>query len=359
MQSTHIPERLAALRSLLAAHDLDAIVITKEVNLHYFSGFRGDDTTLVVTGDKQYLVTDDRYTEQARQQAPSYEIVEQRNGLLLRTSEVLIKAEAKRIGFEGNALTYDRYEKLRDLLKGRDFTTSLNLGPLRQIKDAEEIASIRKACEIADAAFYDVLDYMKAGQTELDIAAHMEAFMRAKGSEGPSFTTIVASGVRGALPHGVATSKVLADGDFVTMDYGAIYEGYHSDITRTVVIGHAHKRQRAVYDAVLHAQEHALTLIRPGASGKSIDGAVRKELAKSQLSFGHGLGHSLGLEIHEEPRLSPKSSCEALVPGMLITDEPGYYEAGWGGLRIEDTVLVTADGCERLTTSDKRLFEIV
>ena len=358
MQSTHIPERLAALRSLMAEHQLDAFVVSKEVNLHYFSGFRGDDTMLVITPSKQFLVTDSRYTEQAHQQAPLYELVEQTAGLLLRTSEVLIAEKAKAIGFEGNALTYDRYAKLKGLLHGRAFETSVDLGVLRQVKDAEEIACIRKACEIADKAFYDVVDYMKPGMTELDVAAHMEAFMRAHGSDGPSFTTIVASGVRGALPHGVATDKVLEDGDFVTMDYGAIYEGYHSDITRTVVIGHASKRQRAVYDAVLHAQELALTLIRPGASGKSVDAAVRAELAKSGLAFGHGLGHSLGLEIHEEPRLSPKSACEALVPGMLITDEPGYYESGWGGLRIEDTVLVTPSGCERFTTSDKRLVEI-
>lgn len=358
MQSSHIPQRLAALRSLMREHHLDAVVITKEVNLYYFSGFRGDDTALVVTNDKEFLVTDSRYTEQARQQAPIFELIEQKNGLLLRTSELLIAEEAKHIGFEGNALTYARYAKLKELLQGRDFSASLNLDALRQIKDAEEIACIKKACEIADAAFYDVLDYMKAGKTELDVAAHMESFMRAHGSEGPSFTTIVASGVRGALPHGVATEKVLEPGDFVTMDYGAIYEGYHSDITRTVVIGAASERQKQIYDAVLRAQEHALTLIRPGVSGKSVDAAVRAELAKHDLSFGHGLGHSLGLEIHEEPRLSPKSLCEALVPGMLITDEPGYYEAGWGGLRIEDTVLVTAGGSERLTTSEKRLFEI-
>ena len=353
MQSTHIPERLAALRSLMAEHQLDAFVVSKEVNLHYFSGFRGDDTMLVITPSKQFLVTDSRYTEQAHQQAPLYELVEQTAGLLLRTSEVLIAEKAKAIGFEGNALTYDRYAKLKGLLHGRAFETSVDLGVLRQVKDAEEIACIRKACELSKGK-----NGREADMTELDVAAHMEAFMRAHGSDGPSFTTIVASGVRGALPHGVATDKVLEDGDFVTMDYGAIYEGYHSDITRTVVIGHASKRQRAVYDAVLHAQELALTLIRPGASGKSVDAAVRAELAKSGLAFGHGLGHSLGLEIHEEPRLSPKSACEALVPGMLITDEPGYYESGWGGLRIEDTVLVTPSGCERLTTSDKRLVEI-
>lgn len=354
-----IQTRLAALRNLMAEHKLDALVITKEVNLHYFSGFRGDDTTLVITEGQQFLITDSRYTQQAKEQAPEFTLVEQKDGLLHRTAELLIKGNAQRIGFEGNGLLYDRYLALRKLLPGRSLETPLNLGPLRQVKDEGEIANIRKACAIADAAFYDILPFMKAGKTELEIAAHMEAFMRGKGSEGPSFPTIVASGLRSALPHGIATEKRLEEGDFVTMDYGAIYRGYHSDITRTVVIGKASARQKAVYAAVLAAQEHALTLIRPGASGKAIDAAVREKLQEHGLAFGHGLGHSLGLEIHEEPRLSPKSTCESLQPFMLLTDEPGYYEPGWGGLRIEDTVLVTKDGCERLTTSDKTLHEIL
>lgn len=359
MQSTHISHRLAALRKLMTEHKLDAFIMNREVNLHYFSGFRGDDTILVITSDRQYLVTDSRYTEQAKAQAPAFELVEQKDGLLHRTAEVLIEGNAQHIGFEGNGLLYDRYLALHKLLPGRSFATPLNLGPLRQVKDAEEIACIQKACEIADAAFVDVLTFLKAGRTELEVAAHMEAFMRAHGSEGPSFPTIVASGLRGALPHGIATDKRLEAGDFVTMDYGAIYEGYHSDITRTVVLGQASERQKDVYAAVLAAQEHALTLIRPGASGKAVDAAVREKLKEHGLAFGHGLGHSLGLEIHEEPRLSPKSTCEHLEPGMLITDEPGYYEPGWGGLRIEDTVLVTEDGSKRLTTSKKSLHEIV
>ena len=353
-----IQRRLSALRALLSEHHLDAVVVTKEVNLQYFSGFRGDDTTLVITHDHAYLVTDSRYTEQAKQQAPAFTLVEQKDGLLKKTAEVLANADAKAIGFEGNAMIFDTYAKLKELLKGRTFETPLCLDTLRQIKDAGEIASIRKACEIADAAFADVIQYMKVGMTELDVAAHMESFMRAHGSEGPSFTTIMASGVRGALPHGVATGKVIEAGEFVTMDYGAIYGGYHSDITRTVVMGTPSARQREVYDAVLEAQKYALTLIRPGASGRDIDAKVRAKLKEHDLGFGHGLGHSVGLEIHEEPRLSPKSTCESLQPGIVITDEPGVYLPGWGGLRIEDSVLVTEDGCEPLTKADKNLIEI-
>ena len=192
------------------------------------------------------------------------------------------------------------------------------------------------------------------------MAARLEQVMREAGSEKPSFDTIVASGLRGSMPHGTATEKVIEAGDFVTMDYGAKYQGYCSDITRTVCVGEATARQREVYGAVLGAQELVLSLIAPGKSGKEIDAASREFLKKYDLAqyFGHGLGHSLGLEIHEEPRLSPSSTCEHLMPGMLITDEPGVYLPGWGGLRIEDTVLVTATGSERLTKSSKQLVEI-
>ena len=355
-----LEHRLAALRQLLAEKNLDAALITKEVNLHYFSGFRGDDTALIVTPNAQFLITDNRYTEQASQQATTYTIIEQKKGLWHEVAEIIKKLGAKRIGFEGKNLTVDTFGRLQKELGDAKLAVSLALDDLRQVKDAEEIACIRKACKIADKAYEDVVKFIRPGITEFAIAAHMENVMRELGSEGPSFATIVASGARGALPHGTPTEKIIEEGDFVTMDYGAIYQGYHSDITRTVCVGRASDRQREVYARVLAAQELALTKIKPDVSGKSVDAAVREYLKKYDLAqyFGHGLGHSLGLEIHEEPRLSPKSTCEALVPNMLITDEPGVYFAGKGGLRIEDTVLVTTTGAERLTKSAKELIEI-
>lgn len=356
-----LEKRMEALRALLRKQGLDAVIVTKEVNLMYFSGFRGDDTMLVVTPARQFLITDNRYTEQARQQAPRYELVEQKHGLTARTAELLAALGAKRIGFEGKHMTYQRYRDFASRLPECTLTGDLDLDALRQIKDAGEIAKIRKACEIADAAYEDVLSFLRPGVTEFEVAAHMEGYMRAHGSEGPSFAIIVASGKRGALPHGTPTQKVIEEGDFVTMDYGAIYEGYHSDITRTLCVGRASERQRETYAHVLEAQELALTLIKPGASGKAVDAAVRQLFARYGLDayFGHGLGHSLGLEIHEEPRLSPHSTCEHLAPGMLITDEPGVYFADWGGLRIEDTVLVTEQGSEALTKATKKLIEII
>ena len=236
----------------------------------------------------------------------------------------------------------------------------LRLDPLRQVKDAEEISCIREACRIADSAFHDALRWLRPGIAEREVATRLERFMQELGSERPAFPTIVASGSRGSLAHGVATEKLIAPGEFVTMDFGAVFKGYHSDMTRTVCAGRADERQRRVYAAVLRAQMKGLSEVRAGASGKDVDRAARECLAADGLAehFGHGLGHSLGLEIHEEPRLSPKSTCEHLEPGMLVTVEPGVYIPGWGGVRIEDTVLVTAGGGERLTTSCKELVEL-
>ena len=353
--------RLESVRALLEEKGLDAVVINKLENLHYFSGFTGDDTLLVITAHTAQLVTDFRYIEQAGKQAPLFEIVEQKHGLLAKAADCLKILGCKQIGFEGNALLYDDFAALTKMLDGAAFNTALKLDELRQVKDAEELACIRKAVAISDLAFDDVLKFLRPGISEIDVAAHMENFMRAHGSERPAFTTIVASGVRGSLPHGVATEKLIVDGEFVTMDYGAVYKGYHSDITRTVCVGHADEKHRKLYDTVLKSQLLGVEKVQLGASGKAIDKVVRDYLTKEGYGpyFGHGLGHSLGLEIHEEPRLSPSSTCEHLSENMLITVEPGVYLPGWGGLRIEDTVLVTGEGGVPLTASSKQFIEIL
>ena len=217
---------------------------------------------------------------------------------------------------------------------------------MRQIKDAAEIDCIKRACEIADKAFAEILKFIKAGVREYEVAAEMEYLMRKFGSERAAFDTIVASGVRGSLPHG--------------RDFGAVYNGYHSDITRTICVGKASAKQREIYNAVLSAQMYGLEVIKVGVGGKAIDEKVRERL--KSLGYGdyftHSLGHSLGLNIHEEPRLSPLSKCERLEVNMLVTDEPGVYIPNFGGVRIEDTVLVTQYGALPLTKSPKKLLEI-
>ena len=351
--------RIARLRALLAEKVVDAVLVTKEENVHYFSGFRGDSTALLVTPEQLILVTDSRYTEQAAAEAPAYEIVEQRDGLYKKIAEVAMDCGIIALAFEGGVLSYDSYTKMQGLLGEISFDTSLNLDPLRQVKDADEIALIRRACKIADEGFAHILSYIQPGMTELEVAAELEHHMRTLGSERPAFQTIIASGIRGSLPHGVASDKVIARGDLVTMDFGAVCAGYHSDITRTICVGHADARQRELYDAVLTAQQRALAALRPGVTGIEVDRVARDYLAEHNLNqyFGHGLGHSLGLEIHEEPRLS-KAGETLLQPNMLITDEPGVYIPGWGGIRIEDTVLITTDGADPLTHAPKEFIEI-
>ena len=355
-----IKDRIEALRDYLHDQRLDGVIINKLENLHYFSGFTGDDTMLVVSAEDAVLVTDFRYVEQARQEAPDYRLAKQEKGLLLRVAEVVQELGITQVGFEGAALVVDWYGKIKEQVGDRITLKSVNLNDLRQIKDQEELECIRKAVAISDKAFEDIITYIKPGISENQVAARLEGVMRSLGSQRPAFTTITASGKRGSLPHGTATEKLINAGEFVTMDYGAVYKGYHSDITRTLCVGRADVKQRDVYDAVLQAQLLGVSLVRPGAAGKAVDGEVRKYLHARGYAeyFGHGLGHSLGLEIHESPTLSPRSTCEGLQPNTLITVEPGVYIPHWGGVRIEDTVLVTDTSHEVLTSSPKELIEL-
>lgn len=353
-------DRLIGLREYLREQELDGVVVSKLENLHYFSGFTGDDSMLVIGMNTAQLVTDFRYVEQAAREAPDFKVKKQEKGLLKRVAEVINEDGLSRVGFEGGSLCYDWHRKIAGQLHDVDFTHSVSLDSLRQVKSQEELACIRRAMEIGDEAFEYILTYIRPGISELDVAAALENCMRQKGSRRPSFDTIVASGKRGSLPHGTATEKLINVGEFVTMDYGAVYKGYHSDMTRTVCMGRADEKQRHVYSTVLKAQELGVSLVQPGASGKEVDRLVRQQIAEAGYGryFGHGLGHSVGLEIHEEPRLSPSSTCEALAENMLVTVEPGIYIPDWGGVRIEDTVVVKEGGCEILTHSPKELIEL-
>lgn len=352
--------RLNHLREFLRENGLDGVVVSKLENVHYFSGFTGDDSMLVIGMNSAQLVTDFRYVEQAEKEAPDFHVRKQEKGLLRRVGELVNEAGMTKVGFEGRNLCFDWHNRIAGFLPDTDFTKSVSLDALRQIKSQEELACIRKAMAIGDEAFDYILTYIRPGISENDVAAALENVMRAKGSQRPSFTTIVASGKRGSLPHGTATEKLINVGEFVTMDYGAVYKGYHSDMTRTICVGSADARQRSIYNLVLQGQRLGVSLVKPGASGKSVDMAVRQLFRQAGYDkyFGHGLGHSVGLEIHEEPRLSPASTCEALVENMLVTVEPGIYIPEWGGVRIEDTVAVTPDGCEILTHSAKELIEL-
>ncbi|MBR0103153.1 MAG: aminopeptidase P family protein [Selenomonadaceae bacterium] len=352
-------ERLIRLQEEIAAKELDAVLITKVPNVTYFSGFRGDSSALLIGKNFRKLITDGRYTEQAITQAKSFTLVEQTEGLYKKIVEEIKISGCKRIGFEGLTMTVAEHSYLKKELKGVEFK-SVALDKLRQVKDAAEIANIRRACEIADDAFKKVLEVIKPGIREVEVAAELEYFMRRLGSEAAAFSTIVASGWRGSLPHGTASDKTISAGELVTMDFGAKFNGYCSDITRTVCVGRATADQRKIYNLVLNAQLYGLEVITAGKGGVEIDSAVRDRLTAAGYGrfFVHGLGHGVGLEIHEEPRLSKLSKCESLLPNMIVTDEPGIYIENFGGVRIEDTVLVTASTAQPLTRSPKHLIEL-
>lgn len=359
MAGFNFSARLERLMKKISDEQVDAILIYKPENVYYFSGFNGDSTILFVSKNFCKLITDGRYTEQAENQAKNFEVVKQTEGLFSKLADEIKNSAVKMIGFEGNFFTFDEHANLKEKISNVELK-SVELNSLRQIKDAAEISCIRQACAIADKAFTELLKFIKTGVREFEVAAELEYLMRKFGSERAAFDTIVASGVRGSLPHGRASDKIIENGELVTIDFGAVYNGYHSDITRTICVGKPSTRQREIYNAVLSAQIYGLEVIKAGLSGKAIDEKVRERL--KNLGYGeyfvHGLGHSLGLEIHEEPRLSPRSKCESLEVNMLVTDEPGVYIPDFGGVRIEDTVLVTVDGAESLTKSPKNLLEI-
>ena len=352
-------DRLIRLKEKISAEEIDALLVTKIPNVTYFSGFRGDSTAIFIGKNFLKLITDGRYINQARQQTKNFALVEQTEGLYKKIVAEIKSSGCKKIGVEGLVMTVAELSYLKKELAGVEFK-SVALDTLRQVKDAAEIAQIQVACEIADDAFKKVLAVLKPNVREIEVAAELEYFMRRLGSEKAAFDTIVASGWRGSLPHGVATEKKICAGELVTMDFGAVYNGYCSDITRTVCVGRASAEQKKIYNAVLDAQLYGLEIITAGKGGKEIDEAVRERLTAAgyEKFFVHGLGHGVGLEIHEEPRLSKRSKCESLLPNMIVTDEPGLYIENFGGVRIEDTVLVTGGGAQPLTLAQKNLIEL-
>lgn len=343
----------------MSEHGVQGMLISKPENRRYFSGFSGSSGMLFISEHKSYLLTDFRYIEQAGAETEGYDIVRYTVSANELLSELAAKQDVRVIGFESDFVTYDVFAKLTECLPIPQFVP-MQLDSLRRIKDSNEIALIKKAVEIADQAFSHILSFIRPGISEQAVALELEYHMGKLGAERPAFDTITASGKRGALPHGKASSKMIERGDFVTMDFGAVYQGYHSDITRTICVGTSTARQREIYDLVLTAQLAGVQAVQPGKTGKEIDSVARKIIADAGFGeyFGHGLGHGVGLNIHEDPRLSPNSGQMTVMENMVVTVEPGIYLPEWGGIRIEDTVLVNGNGCEILTTSSKQLLEI-
>lgn len=340
----------------------DAAFIFSEVNCRYFTGFVTTDDVLVVTRDRAVLFADSRYVEAARTQAKGCEVrLLTEMGAQLR--EAAEEFGIRTAGFESGRLPYAAAVRLQKMLPKVAFDTGDALSDviegLRMIKSDEEVAKITRAQEITDAAYRHILSYIRPGVAERDLALEIEYFMKKHGASGPSFDLIVVSGENSSLPHGVPGARRLQEGDFVTMDTGAVVDGYCSDMTRTVVLGKADDEMKKVYATVLRAQLAAEEAIRPGAVCSDIDRVARGLIdgAGYQGRFGHGLGHSVGLEIHESPRFSP--ACHTVLqPGMIMTVEPGIYLEGRFGVRIEDFGVVTADGFHIFTRSPKELTEL-
>jgi len=351
-------KRLNGLRGKLREINADAALITKRENYMYLSGFTGTFANLIITQDSAFLITDFRYVEQAAQQAGLFEIVRYDGKLEDTLNELLSDRNVNVLGFEESYLSFAEYNKYKGKFNVKEFVPLDGaVEDLRMVKDETEIDIIRKAVQIADNAFTHILGYIKPGMTEVEIAAELEYFMKKQGAEGASFETIVASGLRSSMPHGVASEKKVEPGDVITMDYGAIYKGYCSDMTRTVFIGKPKKELEHIYNIVLEAQLKSLEGAHKGLKGKEIDHIARKIITDAGFgeNFGHSLGHGVGLEIHEEPRFSPSSN-QVMENGMAVTVEPGIYVTGVGGVRIEDIIIINDQNPVVLTKSPKELI---
>lgn len=346
---------LERLRAFLEQEKVDGIFIKGDSSIRYFTGFTGGESLLYVDARRAVIITDSRYTLQVRQQAPECELVEHLHGFWPEAAKL---PQSDNLALDGDYFSYTEQCALAAVLPHAAWK-NVNLVGLRAVKTPEEMQLIRRAVAISDEAFLQLLPHIRAGRKESELAAELEYNMRKLGSTKPSFETICASGKRSALPHGVASDKVVEEGDFITFDFGATYGGYCSDITRTVVVGKATPWQKEIYDIVLQANLLGEKTLKAGLTGIQVDGAVRDFIGSKGYgpNFGHGLGHGVGLDIHEKPVLN-RANGQPLPAGAVVTIEPGIYLPDKGGVRIEDTVLVTETGCERLTSVPKELKEL-
>ncbi|MGQ0639988.1 MAG: M24 family metallopeptidase [Gemmatimonadaceae bacterium] len=355
--------RAQALIERLRQEALDGVLVTSLPNVRYLTGFSGTNAILLVTAAQRWLFTDFRYADQAAAEAgANARVVVESSSLWRGVWETLRAARnVHALGFETAHLVHRDFERL--LKDGNAWTWRPLVDlieRLRETKDHGELAFIRDAARVAQAALEETLPRVRAGMTELQVAGILEHALRDHGSEEHPFTTIVASGERTALPHARAGTRTIAPGDLLLLDFGATISGYCSDVTRTVVVGQADERQREVHAAVHAANEAARARVRSGMTGKEADAIARGVLERYGLSeaFGHGLGHGIGLEVHEGPRLS-RISEQVLPEGAVVTIEPGAYLSGWGGIRIEDNVRLSDTGAELLTDMPRQLIELL
>lgn len=344
----------------MTQYAVDGLLISNGYNIRYLSGFTGATGYLFITENRKVILTDFRYTIQAEKESNGYEVFEI-DGSYEEAINMLIEEEqVESLAFEGADLLFSDYEELKNQLKLSRFVSLKDeVTMLRAIKMPWEIERLKMAESIGDIAFEKILGVIKPGMTELEVAALLEYYLKTNGAERTSFEPIVASGVNSSMPHAVPTNKKIENGDFLTMDFGCVYQGYCSDMTRTIVVGKASLEQKKIYQLVLDAQLAAEDFLKAGYLGSEVDNVARKIIydAGYEGCFGHGLGHSVGLFIHENPRLSPKEN-KVIEANMVVTVEPGIYIKDFGGVRIEDMVQVTEAGIVNFARSEKRLIEL-
>ncbi|GBE26733.1 putative peptidase [bacterium BMS3Bbin03] len=357
---TDFQKRLSALRQSLRQRRLDSLLVTSRVNVRYLTGFTGAGSICFVSKEQAVFVTDFRYLDQARLDVQDFSIVIAAKTLFDGLKQENVISPSQKIGFEAAHLRYSHYLALIELFPNTSFEPTENMVESIAIrKEPDEISYLAEAANIADSALARVLPFVKAGKKEFEIAAKLSYRMRCSGAEKDSFDPVVASGWRSALPHGMASDKVIDDGDFLVMDFGAVYKGYASDITRTVAVGKASPNMKMIYGIVKDAQQKAIDAARAGMTCDALDRVARDYIHQKGFGqyFGHSLGHGLGLEVHSPPRVGAGSET-VLEENFVITIEPGIYIPNVGGVRIEDDIVIQKDGAGLLTHFSRELLEI-
>ncbi|MCV0403661.1 MAG: Xaa-Pro peptidase family protein [Chloroflexi bacterium] len=364
--SVAFPRRVERLHALLDERALDGVLISRNANRRYFSGFQLGDAegagwsgTLLVTRGAAVIFADSRYTEQAEHQAPGWELVATTGPIQAELPGRLTAASVASLGLEARVVSHADWSALAEAAPGLELhAIDDELVPLRLHKEPEEVAAIARACALTDACFDHLVGWIRPGMTERQVALELERFFRTHGAEGLAFDPIVLAGPRAAMPHGRPSDAVIESGNVLLIDFGCAVDGYRSDMTRTLFVGEVPDAIRAHHDAVREAQAAALAAIRPGVNGQDLDALARERIERDGVpSYGHGLGHGIGLETHEAPSLR-KSVSQVLEPGMVFSVEPGIYLPGVTGIRVEDIVALEATGPRLLTTSPREAVVI-
>lgn len=354
-------ERTERLLEIIERQGLDGLYITKKSNVNYISGYPDELAYVVICRQGKYIITDGRFVEMAAAACPDFEVINWHSyerSVPKAVESVCKRAGIQKLGFEECFMTYDKYAELKDLLvpQGISMVPTQNIiEELRYTKSEAEAANTKIACQIADQALEELIPYIKPGVTERELCARLEFSMKMHGAQDLGFETILISGAKSSLLHGKPSDKKIESGDFVLIDFGAMYNGYISDMTRTFIVGDADEKQVEIYNMVKEAQQTGLQYMGAGIHATTPDTEIRKKITKYEEYYYAGIGHGVGLDLHEEPFLGNYGT-KTMQPGCIITLEPGIYIPGWGGVRIEDTVLIQEDGIEILTHFPKELM---